>query len=440
MLEVIDSRDTAHRVLANVGMDAILANDLVDDESSESVDAAESTPSVLSKFKSWLAAIKDKALPARFDESREERAIRALMKRASFYAPKKSNVIEICCRAGHPKLAQQMAKSWTDAFVEEQLRVSRTEGSLYFFTRQTQEIEDRLLKAEEDLKEAKSSSGLVSIEGQRQVLEQQAATIRSRFLTNNSMLAASESKVEMLKSIFESLPPTQLADQTTAESHQGWNTLREKLFELQIREFELKSKYASANPEVIAVEQQRQQVEKVLASQSKSSPEAIYGPNPTYQLFQQELLNEQAQTVALKAERQSLEKQIQENLVELKKLNENTLLVNDLERQRQILETSYLNSATRLEQATILQALENANISSVSELQRASFDARPAGLGRFKTLLLGLILGVISGLGVAGIAEYFDRSFVTSSQVENTLELPVLVSVPRGRRQFVEVN
>lgn len=438
MLEIIGSRETAEIVLAEIGVDAILANDIVDEESGEQ--ASNSSQSVTKKIKNWIYNIKERVLPTRFPESRESLAIRALQQRSKFWSPKKSNVIKISYKARHPKLAQQIAKAWTRAFIDEHLRVTRTEGSVYFFFRQSDEIEGRLSEAEEELKLAKSSAGLISIEGQRQILQEQAKAIRTLLITNNSLLQASKAKVKELQTILETLPARIETDQLTDQSHEGWNGLREQFFALQIREHELKSKFSPANPEVIAVEQQRLAIEKLLATQPQSSSDTTTSPNPTHQLFHQSLLNEKAQVVSLLAERESLEKQTQENLDEFKKLNQSAILIGDMERQRQILETSYLANVARLEQAKVLQALEDANISSVSELQAASFDTQPTGLSRSKTLLLGIFLGVICGVGAVAFAEYFDRTFVMPSQVEQSLEVPVLVSIPRGRRQFVEVS
>ena len=47
----------------------------------------------------------------------------------------------------------------------------------------------------------------------------------------------------------------------------SWDRMREKLYELQIRESELKSKFFAAHPAVIAIEEQRQAVESVLEKQ-----------------------------------------------------------------------------------------------------------------------------------------------------------------------------
>ena len=438
MLQILESRETAQRVVDAVGVDPILENDL--SSPGDPGKTSTNTESPLKKFKSWLSDLKSQILPSRFSDTREALAVRAVLKRSGFSAPKNSNVIKISVEAGHPELAQKMAEAWTKAFIEEHLRITKTEGSLSFFVHQTELLKEQLDTVEEDLKELKSSSSLVSIEGQRAILEDQSKSIRNRELTNHSLLAASKAKISELQSILDLIPAREKTDQKTAETTEGWYGLRQKLFDLQIREHELRSKYSAENPEVIAVVQQRGAIEAILAQQSQSSSESISSPNPTYQLFQQTLLNEQAQVVALLAENDSLKQQLQQNLVEGQKLNENAMLISDLERQRQILETSYLASAARMEQAKILQGLENAKISSVSVLQSASYNARPGGMGRLKTLLLGMFLGLFGGLTVAAICEYFDRSFVTPSQVESSLEVPVLVSIPQKRRQLMEVS
>lgn len=438
MLQILESRETAQRVVDAVGVDPILANDL--SSPSESSSASSKPDSSLKKIKTWLSDLKSTIFPNRFSETREALAVRSVLKRSKFWAPKNSNVIEISCEAGHPELAQQIAEAWTKAFVDEHLRITKTEGSLFFFVHQAEQLKDQLDTVEQDLKQLKSQSSLVSIEGQRRILEDQSKSIRTRELANSSLLASSKAKISELQSILDLVPAREKTDQKTEDKTEGWYGLRQKLFELQIREHELRSKYSAENPEVIAVEQQREAIEQILAKQSQSSSESISSPNPTYQLFQQSLLNEQAQVVALLAEDKSLEEQRQQILDEYEKLNECALQISDLERQRQILETSYLASAARMEQAKILQGLENAKISSVSVLQSASFNARPSGMGRTKTLLLGMFLGLLCGFGFAATSEYFDRSYMTPAQVENSLEVPVLVSIPQKRHQLMEVS
>ena len=273
MLQILESRDTAQRVVDEIGVDTIIANNITGAGQPKS-----KPPSMTSKVKQWLAGIKEVVLPKPFKESREERALRLFQQQASFWAPKNSHVLEISYKAKHPQLAQQVTSCLTDAFIDEHLRISQTEGSLHFFTHQSEELKQRLATAEENLEEGKSVAGLVSIEGQRLILEQQATSLRARELANKALLASAEAKVQELNSILETLPPRVEADQTTAQSGDGWYSLREKLFELQIREHELASKYSEQRPEVIAVKQQREAIEKILALQSQSATESVSPP------------------------------------------------------------------------------------------------------------------------------------------------------------------
>lgn len=437
MLQVIESQETAELVVASVGVEPILENDLLDDASAAS---SKSAPSLTGSIKSWLSSIKETVLPNPFEESRESRAVRELLKRSTFWAPRNSNVIEISCKAGHPGLAQKITAAWTDSFIKNHLKVSRTEGSNNFFIQQTSEIESRLAKTEDELGALRSASGLVSIEGHRKVLEDQAINIRTRSLANQSALEVSLAKSKKLEELVKSIPQRLEAGQTTSESHQGWNLLREKLFDLQVREQELKAKYSDISPQVIAVERQRIAVEEILATQPKSASETTDIPNPMHQFFEQALLTEQAQIASFTAEEHSLELQSQQNSDEFRKLNENAIALAKLEREVLNLETSYRESFARMEQAKTLEALEQANISSISVLQHASFNTRPTGLGAFRKLLIGTFLGIVAGLCFAGVAEYFNRSFVTRSQVEQALELPVLTSIPNTRSQFTRAG
>ena len=133
MLAIVESRETAERVVADIGAETILANDLPDDSPAGDSASAPPSESTMTQLKNMVGDLKDKVLPSRFDESEDSRAIRALRKGATIWSPAKSNIIEISYKARHPLLAQEIVQSWTDAFIKEHLRVTRTEGSHYFF-------------------------------------------------------------------------------------------------------------------------------------------------------------------------------------------------------------------------------------------------------------------------------------------------------------------
>ena len=52
----------------------------------------------------------------------------------------------------------------------------------------------------------------------------------------------------------------------------------------------------------------------------------------------------------------------------------------------------------------------------------------------------GLAHALTGAIGVAVIAEFLDSSFKTPHDVESTLDLPVLVSIPRLSRRHLMLN
>ncbi len=433
MLQILGSHETVKRVVNDIGPDAILANSI----SSNGAPAKKETPTW--SLKDWISDLKGKIIKNEFSPTKTETAIKLLRERSSFSAPKDSNVLKIICQAGHPELARKISASWASAFVEEHLRVTRTNGSLSFFSDQVEKNKSRLSEVQRELRDAKSKAGLVSIEGQRKILEDQANSIKTRLSTSLASLASTEAKLKSIELILKAEPERIENDQKTAIPN-GWYELRNKLFDLENQENRLKANKSELHPEVIAITGQRKALEKILDNMTQVTSESTSSPNPTLLLFRQSKLNEQALASALKAETKALEAQSAQNLLEIDRLNANEVIIQALERKSLSLETIYLASVASREQSAILEGLELANISSVSLLQNASYSSQPTGIGRLNKLVMGTALAIFAALFFIFICEYFDRSFVTPEQVEQSLSIPVVASIPQDRRQTVEVN
>ena len=91
--------------------------------------------------------------------SEQELAVQKLQKTIQIYAPKKSTVLTIRADSKSPEMAQAIARTLTDEFLEEHVKVSATVGSLSFFEEQAKEAEhklsDMLMKRSGLLKERK---------------------------------------------------------------------------------------------------------------------------------------------------------------------------------------------------------------------------------------------------------------------------------------------
>jgi capsular polysaccharide biosynthesis protein len=68
-------------------------------------------------------------------------------------------------------------------------------------------------------------------------------------------------------------------------------------------------------------------------------------------------------------------------------------------------------------------------MSNVSVIQAATIPAKPIKPKKALNILLGIILGAMSGLGYAFFSEYASQGLSTPESVEKRLGLPVLTTI-----------
>jgi tyrosine-protein kinase Etk/Wzc len=117
---------------------------------------------------------------------------------------------------------------------------------------------------------------------------------------------------------------------------------------------------------------------------------------------------------------------------DLERIPEQEVQLKRLERERDVLEEIYTLLQTRLQEARILEAVDDA---SVRVVDPAILPAEPIKPRTVLNLLLGLILGGMLGVGIAFTREYMDETVHTREDVQNaTGGSPILGMIPRIRQ------
>jgi uncharacterized protein involved in exopolysaccharide biosynthesis len=83
----------------------------------------------------------------------------------------------------------------------------------------------------------------------------------------------------------------------------------------------------------------------------------------------------------------------------------------------------------RVEEARISEEMNRKKMANISVIQPAEVPAKPISPNKGWNILLGMILGAVSGLGVAFFSEYTSESFSTPGIAERQLALPVLTTI-----------
>jgi uncharacterized protein involved in exopolysaccharide biosynthesis len=92
-------------------------------------------------------------------------------------------------------------------------------------------------------------------------------------------------------------------------------------------------------------------------------------------------------------------------------------------------EKHYRTYLERLEEARISENLNRRRLANISVIQAAAVPARPIQPNKAFNILLGLLLGAVSGLGFAFFSEYAAESYSTPEQTKKDLGLPILTTV-----------
>jgi uncharacterized protein involved in exopolysaccharide biosynthesis len=207
--------------------------------------------------------------------------------------------------------------------------------------------------------------------------------------------------------------------------------MRAQLYDLELREQELASKYTETNPLLEQIRQQVAEAKELYSRQDPTRQHVTTAPDYVYQEAHLELTREVSQLAALETRASTLQTQLADARDELKTFVENAALIRELERDVELKEVVYLTCAKNLEQSRVDHAMQTHGISKISVAQPATYPAKPVRGRLWIILLVGIAVGIIGGVSLALLAEYLDHSLKTPEDIEEKLDLPALISVPR---------
>jgi capsular polysaccharide biosynthesis protein len=84
---------------------------------------------------------------------------------------------------------------------------------------------------------------------------------------------------------------------------------------------------------------------------------------------------------------------------------------------------------SRIKESNILQTADTGNIRLV---ETAQVPVSPVFPDKRRTMLIGMLLGLVAGCGLAFFFEYLDRTVRTEEDVQQHFNLPVLSVIPKA--------
>ncbi|MEM9411269.1 MAG: hypothetical protein AAGA30_09165 [Planctomycetota bacterium] len=426
VIDVLGSRGVVERAVAQLGPAVVLG-----DEPLPGVAEGPSKNAVVESIKNALGSVV-KTIKQIDPISDHEEAVQEVLKHMVVEAERKSNVVSVIYDTESPALAQAVVRAIIDQYKSEHGRIHKTEGSKKFFSEQLQKLKDRVDQSSDELRNAKTSSGLASIEGRRSFLENQVNDIGSSMLVAAQKLAEAKAMELELDNQFEQQPVDVIAERKSVPNT-GRDTLVAQLQQVQIERAELQSKQRS-HPQLKAMLAQESKLKKELAARTTTDrKETTWAIN----IIRRELALENAKVKSqIEGYQASLEKLKQENervMAEIADLNQQEIEIEQLKRNVQLAVKSYMRYAENMEVARIDEELDESAISNVGIAQLPTYQEKPVTPSKIVVAALALAAMGFGTIAIIASLLILDDSVNRQEEVAQILQSPVVVSVPNQR-------
>jgi len=355
-------------------------------------------------------------------------AVPAFGKNLTVEGVRKSNVIEVSFRHKDPRVAARAVNLLVDDYKEKHLQVFSDPQSS-FLEQQLAEYEQKLKQSESRMEAFKQKNRVFSLEEQRSLLLKQRMELDTSLKTTKNQVDELQNKLSSLRSQQRARTQDK-SIYTLSERDRIIVDAQSRLLSLQLQEQDLLKQYQEDNRFVVNTRKEIRLVQEFLKDQETEIGGKVRTGNPVSQEVEKETIKTRADLSSQNAKAAALTKQVGTLENEIKSFD---LLDNEFQTlKREVVsnEKNYRTYLERLEEARISEDMNRKKIANISVIQAAAVPAKPIKPKKGLNILLGMILGLTSGLGFAFFSEYTSESFSTPGIAEKQLALPVLTTIP----------
>ncbi len=352
--------------------------------------------------------------------------------------PYRGSVIHLSFQHPDPVIAQSVLGEIIGAYFKKHAEMHQGTGMVGdFLTEETKRLRAELDETDRQLKEAKRSAGIISIEDSHKASAEFISKVRQELLGAEADLAEHRAVLKQMGGVV----PTHTEDTDNSASVPpgialDYRTICKLLSQAQQKEQDDLLKYPETSPFMVEV---RNQITKAEASKKHledqypaltnvSVAAVSVGPASTSGIDQNA---EIVKVAALEARTNSLHFQLDHAMADAAKVDEMETPISDLQRRKEVQEANLRRFLGSLEQSQIDRELGVGSSGNISIVQSPSppIKARPKSVK--KKVAMAVAGGFGAGLAFAFLMELLvDRTIKRSVEVEKKLHLPLFISIP----------
>lgn len=404
--QIIKSKPVAVKVVEDLGLATRYASWFLDFEDEKKPVWQEGIAWVKGMLKAFSESDEEATGTGLVGEKRTDTDIiaDALIEELNIKPTKDSKIVNISYEFENPVIASMVVNAFTRAYVEEllEMRMKASGYTIQWMSKKAEEQRGQLETAEKALNSYMRRQDIVAIENNISIGPQRVNELSAK-------LTEAETRKEELRTIYTKLrvlTAEEALSVPAVSDHEIIGDIRRNLVETEQTLLEHSKKYGRRHPVMIRANNELELLQRNLATETERVIESIQND---YEMARENVKNLKAQLLAARGEAITLS----EKYVQYK------ILKRDVETYRHL----YNALIAKIKDQTLSEEVQPVNVWTV---EAAVPPANPVNAHRMRNLLLGVLLGLFGGVGLAFFVEYLDNTVKSVEEAEDRFGLPVL--------------
>jgi polysaccharide biosynthesis transport protein len=369
-------------------------------------------------------------------EEEQDLTPKQFLKRLKVKSVRGTDVLEISYIHHDPKLAAEIVNTLISNYLDNNVRINRTEAvaAREFITRQLPEAETRVAAAESNLRQFKEQNNVVALEEEAKAMVEGLNDLSQQLTNTSADLAEANSRSASLQQQLglgsqQAIAMTSLSQSTAVQEVMAqYQKVQDDLAVQRTRYQEEHPAIAELKAKEAALKQQLDlRVEQNLGSSQNIANQNLQ-MGELKQGITGDLVKVEAERLGLSNRIQILNSAInntQRRAGILPQLEQNQ---RELERRLQLARTTYEQLLKRLQE---VQVVENQNVGNAQIVSAADVPDKAISPRVLLNLMLGGFTAIFAAVLIACLLESIDKSVKTTEEAQQLLQYPLLGQVPR---------
>lgn len=354
-------------------------------------------------------------LPAKTDTSRmpddpilRERLIQAFLKNVTVTVSDRTRLVDVQYASHSPRLAADILNALFDGYIRMiiEKKFAASEQASEFLNVQVKELRTDIEAKERELNRYGSEKDIMPLTAA------EAPTVSRIAEVSSALTTATIDRINKYN-VYNQMKSAPLGEITNAPETSLIERLRSEYVTLS-RQYA--TRLATVKPEFPAMQRLKSELDAAKAALQTETQNLIQNAYNEYQ-------------AALQKE-QSLQGLLNTRKAEAYKVNSNSVVYNslriELDNKKSLLE-AILKRQSETDVSSRLESLDALNVWIVD---KADYPLKPSFPDKIKNAVLGLLIGLVGGVGLAWGLEYLNQTVKTSKDVAHAVSLPTLGFIP----------